>query len=119
MAQSGHGLTKFLVYMGAVWVDVEWGGLYWAGFSHLNVYWRWPQRWQGQLPQLRYVGAGFADDGLQGSPVQHQIKVSIRSVLVDPGLPKGTPAVINRVSPRLAMPWAWAISSAVEQISST
>ncbi len=48
-----------------------------------------------------------------------QISVSIRSELVDPGCPNGTPAVISNVSPRSAMPCAWAISSAVEHTSST
>ena len=43
----------------------------------------------------------------------------MRSELVDPGCPNGTPAVINKVSPRCTMPWAWAISSAVEHTSST
>ncbi|MNC68486.1 hypothetical protein D3C75_1190900 [compost metagenome] len=52
-------------------------------------------------------------------PRQSQTKVSIRRLLVEPGLPNGTPAVISNVSPRLAMPWAWAISSAVETTSST
>lgn len=45
--------------------------------------------------------------------------VSMRSMLVEPGRPNGTPAVTTTVSPRRAMRWARAMSRAVEQISST
>ena len=133
VAQSGHGLTKFLVYMGQ---SVRLMGERWAslglGFSAGLVF-------QGSgraLPSDRDarpllqgarkpegvavpVGAALCRERGAKRPRHSQIKVSIRSVLVDPGLPKGTPAVISSVSPRLAMPCAWAISRAVETTSST
>ncbi len=63
--------------------------------------------------------------GVEHSPGFHpgyeasQCSVSILRLLVLPGWPKGSPAVITTVSPRWAMPWAWAISSAVLVTSST